>query len=81
MATRLHEVTGGDDFESDIEAGSIYARHDQAFLEGRILELERLLANPVVRDKSECEGAVDFGATVTVKCPEGSFTVRILKVE
>ena len=127
MAARLHEATDGDSCEADIDAGYINARHDQAFLEGRISELERLLSNPVVKDKNGCEGAVDIGATVTikegdlepevyiivgpaeaspserrishesplgsalmyrcpgdsvtVKCPEGSFTVCILKVE
>ncbi|MFC2055677.1 GreA/GreB family elongation factor [Chloroflexota bacterium] len=67
MAARLHEATDGDSWEADIDAGYINVRHDQAFLEGRISELERLLSNPVVKDKNSCEGAVDIGATVTIK--------------
>lgn len=127
MAARLHEAIDGDYSDIDMDAEILNARHDQAFLEGRIVELERLLSNPVIKDKNCCEGAVDIGATVTikegglepevytivgpaeaspseglishesplgsalmnrcpgdsvtVKCPDGSFTVCILKVE
>jgi transcription elongation factor GreA len=46
------------------------AKEDQAFLEGRILEIEAVLRNAVIIEKKQSD-VVDVGATVTIQ--EGDF--------
>lgn len=69
-AERLHslkELTGTED-NADYED----ARMDQAFVEGRILELETILTNPVIIDERHAEGGVvGIGARVTVRDESG----------
>jgi transcription elongation factor GreA len=43
------------------------AKEDQAFLEGRILELERLLRNAIVIEKNGAAGVVGIGSHVTIQ--------------
>jgi transcription elongation factor GreA len=43
------------------------AKEDQAFLEGRIQELEYLLRNAVIVDEDKVRDVVEVGATVTVQ--------------
>ncbi len=53
-------------------ADYIQAKEEQAFIEGRILELENLLSNvKIIEEKGRKDGKVDIGSTVTVK--EGDF--------
>ncbi len=47
------------------------AKEDQGFLEGRIQEIEYLLRNAVIIEKSASNGIVTIGSHVTIK--EGSF--------
>lgn len=125
VAARLHEAMDGGELIEDAEYEA--AKNEQAFVEGRIQELEILLANARVIEESGKMDVVQIGAkvkiqeegaepelytivgpaeanpregrisnesplgralmehragdVVTVKAPNGSFTVRILKVQ
>lgn len=125
VAERLHEAMEGGELIEDAEYEA--AKNEQAFVEGRIQELEMLLANARVieetgkRDVAQIAAKVTIqegdydpevyvivgpaeanpregrisnesplgralmnhreGDTVTVDAPDGSFTVRVLKVE
>lgn len=58
-------------------ADYIQAKEDQAFLEGRILELETILNNvQIIEEKDRSRDKVDIGSTVTVQeenFPEETF--------
>jgi len=43
------------------------AKEDQAFLEGRILELEYLLKNAIIIEENNGSDVVDVGVTVTIQ--------------
>ena len=45
----------------------LFAQEEQAFVEGRIQELERLLANVQVIEPGEGSGFVEIGSTVVIK--------------
>ena len=48
------------------------AKNEQAFVEGRISELERTLSNAVVQDpKDRDDGVIKFGSSVTVTTDKG----------
>jgi transcription elongation factor GreA len=47
------------------------AKEDQAFLEGRILELEYLVRNAVIIEKSKQQDLVDVGSHITIQ--EGNY--------
>jgi transcription elongation factor GreA len=47
------------------------AKEDQGFLEGRIQELEHVLRNAVIIEKSTSKGMISIGSHVTIQ--EGSF--------
>lgn len=65
MAKRLrHAVQQGDLSEN---ADYIMAKEDQAFLEGRIMELEALLREGIVVEKSDQTEVVEIGSKVTVQ--------------
>jgi len=125
VAARLHEAMEGGELIEDAEYEA--AKNEQAFVEGRIQELEILLANARVIDTSVKMDVVQVAAEVTIQeeggvpelytivgpaeanpregrishesplgrallnhragdvvkvdAPDGSFTVRIIKVE
>ncbi len=125
VAARLHEAMEGGELIEDAEYEA--AKNEQAFVEGRIQELEMLLANARVIDTSVKMDVVQVAAEVTIQeeggepelytivgpaeanpregrishesplgrallnhragdvvkvdAPDGSFTVRIIKVE
>ncbi|MFQ5943508.1 MAG: transcription elongation factor GreA [Anaerolineales bacterium] len=65
MATRLrHAVSQGDLSEN---ANYISAKEDQAFLEGRIRELELILKDATIVDRDSHSDLVDVGSTVVVQ--------------
>ncbi len=65
LAARLrHAVSQGDLSEN---ADYISAKEDQAFLEGRILELELLFKEATIVDRKAPSGKVEVGATVVVR--------------
>ena len=68
VAARLREaMEDGGDMGVDLDAEYEAAKNEQAFVEGRIQELEILLANARVIENSGKREIVDVGATVTIK--------------
>ena len=126
VADRLHEAMSDGDAGIDNDAEVDAAKNEQAFVEGRIRELEIILSNARIIEEGVPMDKVDIGAKVTiqengtpseeyvivgaaeadpmngrisnesplgkalighkagddvtVKAPNGSFTVRVLKV-
>ena len=76
VASRIHKAsdTGGTVDNSEYDE----AKNEQAFVEGRIKDLEKILANAVVaptpKKRSRAKGAkaVEFGSSVSVVTPKGS---------
>ena len=71
VADRIHKASesGGTVDNAEYED----AKNEQAFLEGRIAELENILANAIVASgEDRKKGAVEFGSSVTVKIDEGA---------
>lgn len=65
IAQRLrHAVEMGDLTEN---ADYLSAKEDQAFLEGRILELETILRKAIIVEKNETNGVVNIGNSVVVE--------------
>lgn len=68
VANRLHEaMEDGGDLGVDLDAEYEAAKNEQAFVEGRIQELEILLANARVIEGVAKYDVVQVGATVTIK--------------
>jgi transcription elongation factor GreA len=67
IANRLHEAMEGGELIENAEYEA--AKNEQAFVEGRIKELEILLATARVVDESQHQvsGAVQVGSTVTIQ--------------
>lgn len=66
IAVRLRDAknSGGDLTEnSEYE----YAKNDQAFIEGRIEQINEILSNYIIIEKKENKGLVELGATVVVR--------------
>jgi transcription elongation factor GreA len=62
IASYLQETSG------DVEEPEyLFAQEEQSFVEGRIQELERLLANVQVIEPGEGSGFVEIGSTVVIK--------------
>ncbi len=76
VATRLHEAMEGGELIEDAEYEA--AKNEQAFVEGRIQELEILLGNARVIDETEKTDTVNVGSTVTIQegdNPEEIYTI------
>ena len=70
VAARIHKAneSGGTVDNAEYED----AKNEQAFVEGRISELENILSNAVVAaSRDRTQGAVEFGSSVTVIADEG----------
>ncbi len=68
VAQRLHEaVEGSGDLGVDLDAEYEAAKNEQAFVEGRIQELENLLANAHVIEGTGKMDVVQVGAKVTIQ--------------
>jgi transcription elongation factor GreA len=65
VANRLHEAMEGGELIEDAEYEA--AKNEQAFVEGRIQELEILLANAHVIEDTGKMDVVQVGATVTIR--------------
>ena len=65
VAERLHEAMEGGDLIDNAEYEA--AKNEQAFIEGRILEVEHMLAQARIIEPGESTGVVDIGNTVVVK--------------
>ncbi|KAA3643842.1 MAG: transcription elongation factor GreA [Chloroflexi bacterium] len=76
IAERIHDLD--EDDEEDGSPEYQLAKQDQAFLEGRIRELERLVNGAVMITPSGEKGTIGIGSTVVVKepgRPRESFTI------
>lgn len=68
VANRLREaMEDGGDMGVDLDAEYEAAKNEQSFVEGRIQELEILLANARVIEDTGTRDVVQVGATVTLK--------------
>ncbi len=65
VAERLHEAMEGGELIEDAEYEA--AKNEQAFVEGRIQELELLLANARVIDENSKSDVVQVGVKVTIQ--------------
>ncbi len=65
VATRLHEAMEGGELIEDAEYEA--AKNEQAFVEGRILELEIILANARIVDEAGKRDVVQVAAKVTIQ--------------
>ena len=65
VAARLHEAMEGGEMIEDAEYEA--AKNEQAFVEGRIRELESLLANARVVENSGKHEVLQVGAVVTIQ--------------
>ncbi len=77
VASQIHKAseTGGTVDNAEYEE----AKNEQAFVEGRISDLENILSNAVVASKAKSsKGAVQFGSSVTVVTDGG--TKKLYKV-
>src|SRR4030066_1385450 len=79
VAHRLREaMEDGGDMGVDLDAEYDAAKNEQAFVEGRIQELELLLANARVIEDTAKEDHVQVGSTVTIRegdNPEEIYTI------
>ncbi len=70
VAERLHEAMEGGELIENAEYEA--AKNEQAFVEGRIQELEMILASArVIEDNAKHAGVIQVGTTVTIE-EEGS---------
>ncbi len=68
VAARLREaMEDGGDMGVDLDAEYEAAKNEQAFVEGRIQELEILLANARVIEDTRAREVVEVGAKVTIQ--------------
>ncbi len=65
VARRLHEAMEDGELIENAEYEA--AKNEQAFVEGRILELDRLIAQAKVIEHGKSKDRVQIGSTVTVK--------------
>ncbi len=65
VAVRLHEAMEDGDLIDNAEYEA--AKNEQAFIEGRILEIEHILAQAKIIEPGESTGVVEIGNTVIVK--------------
>ncbi len=65
VAERLHEAMEGGELIEDAEYEA--AKNEQAFVEGRIQELETLLANARVIDPNGNHEVIQVGARITIQ--------------
>jgi transcription elongation factor GreA len=76
VADRLHEAMEGGELIEDAEYEA--AKNEQAFVEGRIQELEILLANARVIEEKVASDVVQIAATVTIQ--EGDFEPEVYTI-
>ena len=70
IAWRIQEAKELGDLSENAEYAE--AKNEQAFTEGRIIEIENTLKNAVVIDKSGGNGVVQVGSSITAKTEAGS---------
>ena len=75
IAQRIHDAKEHGDLTENAEYED--AKNEQAFVEGRIQQLEALIKNATLIDEHHGNDHVQIGSTVKVKGPDGqqSFTI------
>jgi transcription elongation factor GreA len=77
IAGRIQEAKELGDLSENAEYAE--AKNEQAFVEGRILELSAMLKEAVIIDNTHNHpGEVQVGSTVTVKGPKGTQSLTIV---
>lgn len=66
IANHLRESNGSNEVEGDGDPEFAILKDQQAFIEGRILELENLLSDPVIIEKYHHSEFVEIGTRVTI---------------
>lgn len=67
VADRLHEAMADGDAGIDNDAEVDAAKNEQAFVEGRIRELETILANARIIENNGKKDVIEVGARVTIQ--------------
>jgi transcription elongation factor GreA len=75
IATRIHDAKEHGDITENAEYEE--AKNEQAFVEGRIAQLEALIKNATIIDENHSTDHVQIGSTVTVDGDDGKqkFTI------
>lgn len=66
ISSLLRDTNGGDDFDGDTDPEFEIVKQQQAFIEGRIQELETLLSNPIIIEDSSHGDFVEMGSRVRI---------------
>jgi len=67
VADRLREALEDGDAGIDADAECDAARNEQAFVEGRIREIETILSNAILIESHEKKETIDVGSKVTIQ--------------
>ena len=76
VAQRIHDAKEHGDLSENAEYED--AKNEQAFVEGRIQQLEALIKNATLIDEHHTNDHVQIGSTVKVKGPDGSVSFTIV---
>jgi transcription elongation factor GreA len=76
IAQRIHDAKEHGDLTENAEYED--AKNEQAFVEGRIQQLEALIKNATIIDEHHDTHHVQIGSTVKVKGPDGSQSFMIV---
>lgn len=66
IAALLRDSNGGYEIDGDSDPEFEMAKQQQAFIEGRIQDLETLLSNPIIIDQGMHGEIIDIGSRVTI---------------
>ena len=66
VAALLRDSNGGNEIDGDTDPEFAMAKEQQAFIEGRIQDLESLLSNPIIIDNQNHGDMVEIGSKVTI---------------
>ncbi len=66
IAALLRESNSGNENDGDTDPEFAMAKEQQAFIEGRIQDLEILLSNPIIIENQENGGVIEIGSKVMI---------------
>jgi transcription elongation factor GreA len=76
VANRIHDAKEHGDLSENAEYEE--AKNEQAFVEGRIQQLEALIKNATIIDENHSTDHVQIGSTVEVESPDGAESFMIV---
>jgi transcription elongation factor GreA len=76
IAARIHEAKAHGDLSENAEYED--AKNEQAFVEGRIQQLEALIKNAILIDENHATDHVSIGSTVGLKSTDGKEAYTIV---